>query len=93
MSERPLEVGEMGILQNLSKELCDPTYLNETIAEILSISFGEIQLQNGKVLSSQNRYQIRDCEGEEGAILFWQIRRITDPDATQTTEHDEVLTA
>ena len=89
MSERPLEVGETGILQNLHWK--GAAHLNGLPVEILEVvNYQTYCAGCGK--DETVSYVATTLLGGEGQLHLDEIRRITDPDATQSIEHDEAVT-
>lgn len=94
MSERPLEVGEIGGLQNFIRDV----WLNGSLAEGLS-GLGPQKGSNYKGPWEGDGYLVKVfCKqftippnGTGWIIEPHQIRRTTDPDQQKTTEHDEVI--
>ena len=80
---KPLEIGEIGVLQNLSNP--NAKY-NGMLAEVIGFFYNK-WFSEGRF----SGYKIKDILGDEWHIETDKIRRITDPDQEQTTEHDEVV--
>ena len=87
MSERLLEVGEIGVLQNIN--ICcdgkDRSYVNGRIATVLSLT------PEGYFVNTHGFHFPPPYDTGKEGILRSQIRRISNPDAEQSTEQEKVV--
>ena len=91
MSDKPLEVGEIGVLQNMntfpSGEAA--SYMNGMIAEVTE------PLGNYYVSGGEHYLYGVICEARVHDTHFWvhphEIRRISNPDAEQFVEQEKVV--
>jgi len=95
MSEQPLAVGEIGILQNITLKPSS----NGTLAEVLGeLKFRELVdgrgSSHGGIRYLVKIFTVNPPMGPNGVgwtLRRHEIRRITDPDQEQTTEHKEAM--
>lgn len=88
MNEKPLEVGEIGALQNIVGRW---SYLNGMIAEIEKPLgyYRTLCLDTGKKYHHDFGYRIKVAiDREVGFVIPKQIRKLTDPDVEQKTEKE-----
>ena len=81
-----LKLGEIGALQNLSRQ----PFRNGDIAEVMQGLADRFNPYEGRLVAS---YEVRDLtDGRISYINYYCIRRLSDPDAEQSTEEQKELT-